>query len=165
MEDSDSVTFWSFSADKGDGTTLSFSDLKGKTVLVVNTASKCGFSYQYDGLEALYRKFRNRDFVVLAFPCNQFAHQEPGSDEQIARFCTVGHNVTFPVMGKVEVNGPNAHPLFVWLKEQAPGRFGSSIKWNFTKFLVSPEGTVTKRYAPKVEPQALEKDIERLLPR
>lgn len=163
MEESGIGSFYDFVAEKADGTPFRFSSLEGKTVLIVNTASKCGFTYQYDGLEALYRKYRERGLVVLAFPCNQFAHQEPGTDEQIARFCTVGHGVTFPVMAKTEVNGDGAHPLFVWLKKMAPGAFGSFIKWNFTKFLVSPDGTTVKRFAPKVEPKHLEKEIERLL--
>ncbi|MDC7247345.1 MAG: glutathione peroxidase [Sphaerochaetaceae bacterium] len=140
-----------------------FAQLKGKTVLIVNTASKCGFTGQYAGLEKLYKEYKDRGLVVLGFPCDQFAHQEPGTDEQISQFCSLNYGVTFPIMSKINVNGDDAHPLYVWLKERANGLFGSSIKWNFTKFLISGDGKRVKRFGPKVEPSSLRKEIGKLL--
>lgn len=146
------------------GRTAALSDYAGKVLLIVNTASKCGFTPQYAGLEDLHRKFADRGFEVLGFPCNQFGAQEPGDAAEIAEFCTVNYDVTFPVFAKVDVNGPNADPLFEQLKNDAPGLMGTkSIKWNFTKFLVDRNGKVVRRYAPNITPAALEKDIEELL--
>ena len=140
-----------------------FAQLKGKAVLIVNTASKCGFTGQYAGLEKLYKEYKDRGLVVLGFPCDQFAHQEPGTDEQISQFCSLNYGVTFPIMSKINVNGDDAHPLYVWLKERAKGLFGSSIKWNFTKFLISGDGKSVKRFGSKVEPDSLRKEVEKLL--
>lgn len=148
---------------KNNGTVMSLAGFNDKTVLIVNTASKCGFTPQYKGLEALHKKYASRGLVVLGFPCDQFAHQEPGSDADILQFCQINYGVTFPLMAKIEVNGPGAHPLFAELRKRTGGLLGNSIKWNFTKFLVSPGATVIKRYAPSVEPEKLEKDIEELL--
>ncbi|WP_313435305.1 glutathione peroxidase [Novosphingobium sp.] len=146
------------------GETTSPADRLGKVLLVVNTASKCGFTPQYAGLEALWRKYRDQGFEVIAFPCNQFGGQEPGSAEEIASFCDVNFGLSFPLMGKVDVNGDHAAPLWTWLKSEAPGLLGSkSIKWNFTKFLIGRDGKVVRRYAPTDRPERLEKDIEALL--
>lgn len=136
----------------------------GKTTLVVNVASKCGLTPQYEGLEALYQQFKDQDFVILGFPCDQFAHQEPGSDAEIAQFCSLTYGVSFPMFKKIEVNGDGAHPLFAHLKKAAPGLLGSEgIKWNFTKFLVNPQGEVVTRFGPKEEPASFAKDIEKAL--
>ena len=136
----------------------------GKVLLVVNTASKCGYTPQYEGLEALHRKYVDRGFEVIAFPCNQFGKQEPGNAEEIASFCKLTYDVTFPVMKKIDVNGDGAIPLYRWLKEEAPGVLGTrGIKWNFTKFLIDRSGKVVRRYAPTDKPAALERDIEALL--
>jgi glutathione peroxidase len=133
---------------------------RGKTLLIVNVASQCGFTPQYEGLQALYDKFRNRGFVVLGFPCNQFRQQEPGGEAEIEQFCTKSYGVTFPMFAKIEVNGVNAHPLYRYLKAEKPGILGTeAIKWNFTKFLVSSAGTVLKRYAPSDKPEAIEADL------
>jgi glutathione peroxidase len=156
-------SFYDFLALSNKGKTFMFSELKGKTVLIVNTASKCGFTPQYTGLEALYKEYSDKGLVVIGFPCDQFAHQEPLSDAEIAEFCQLNHGVTFPLMAKIAVNGKEAHPLYKWLKKQAPGVLGTSIKWNFTKFLVSSDGLNVKRFAPNVEPEQLKGDIERLL--
>ncbi|MCX7655509.1 MAG: glutathione peroxidase [Treponemataceae bacterium] len=145
------------------GNLVSLSQYKGKVLLIVNTASNCGFTPQYKGLQSLYEKYRDQGFEVLAFPCDQFAHQEPGNDEEIAHFCQANFGVTFPLMSKIEVNGPNTHPVFAWLKKKAPGLIGESIKWNFTKFLVNRDGTLVTRYAPTVEPEAIASDIEKAL--
>ena len=152
-----------YSVLSNDGKDFSFATLQGKTVLIVNTASKCGFTPQYTGLEALYKEYASKGFTVIAFPCDQFAHQEPGSDEEIAQFCQINHGVTFPIMKKIEVNGKHADPLFVWLKKQAPGVLGGTIKWNFTKFLVQSDGMTVKRFAPNIEPSELKTDIEQFL--
>ncbi|MFA7588030.1 MAG: glutathione peroxidase [Novosphingobium sp.] len=160
----DSRTIADFAASLPDGREVPLADRLGKVVLVVNTASQCGFTPQYAGLEALWRKHRDRGFEVLAFPCNQFGRQEPGSAAEIAEFCALRYDVTFPVMAKVDVNGPDAAPLFVWLKAAAPGLLGTrSIKWNFTKFLIGRDGRVVRRYAPADAPQKLEQDIVALL--
>ena len=136
----------------------------GKVLLIVNTASKCGFTPQYAELEALYRDYRDRGFEVLAFPCNQFGAQEPGNAEEIANFCSLTYDVSFPLFAKVEVNGPGADPLWTWLKAEKPGLLGiGAIKWNFTKFLVDRQGRVRSRHAPTVKPAALRGEIERLL--
>lgn len=146
------------------GEQTSLEKYKGKVLLIVNTASKCGFTPQYEGLESLYKKYNDKGFEVLAFPCDQFGHQEPGSNEDIAQFCNLNFGVSFPLFKKTNVNGPNANPLFEELKHEAPGLLGTKrIKWNFTKFLVDTQGKVLKRYAPNVKPEAMEKDIVKLL--
>lgn len=134
----------------------------GQVLLVVNTASRCGFTPQYAGLQRLQEAYGPRGFSVLAFPCDQFGRQEPGSEAEIVLFCTDRFGVTFPVFAKVEVNGPRAHPLFTWLKEQKGGLLGSAIKWNFTKFLIDRQGRVHRRYAPTVAPEAMRRDVEAL---
>ena len=159
------MTIFDLSAKSGNGNDVPFRSFEGKTLLVVNTASKCGFTPQYKGLEALHEKYRQQGLVVIGFPCDQFAHQEPGTDSEIARFCELNFGVTFPLMSKIEVNGPNAHPVFTFLKGKAGGRLGSDIKWNFTKFLVDKDGIAVKRFAPTVEPEELVKDIEAALAR
>ena len=146
------------------GEELDLSSKLGTVLLVVNTASKCGFTPQYDGLEKLYETYKDRGFEILGFPCNQFGAQEPGSAEEIAEFCKVNFGVTFPLMQKIDVNGTDASPLFDWLKKEAPGLLGSkTIKWNFTKFLIDREGNVVKRYGPNDAPAGIAKDIEKLL--
>ena len=146
------------------GEPLDLSDKLGTVLLVVNTASKCGFTPQYDGLEELYQAYKDKGFEVLAFPCNQFGGQEPGNAEEIAEFCKVNFGLTFPLMAKVEVNGPEASPLFDWMKAEKPGLMGSkAIKWNFTKFLIGRDGHVAKRYGPTDAPKTIAKDIEQLL--
>ena len=154
---------YDFELKAGDGLSFSLRGLEKKTLLIVNTASKCGFTPQYKGLEALHKKYGGRGLVVIGFPCDQFAHQEPGSDEEIRSFCELKYGVTFPLMAKVEVNGTNAHPLFVELRKRTRGILGESVKWNFTKFLVSPGGEVVKRYEPTVEPEKMSADIEKEL--
>lgn len=156
--------FYSFSVKASNGTVLPLSDLKGRVVLIVNVASQCGFTPQYKGLEELYEQFKDQGFTVLAFPCNQFGTQEPGTDQEIQSFCELNFGVKFPLMAKIDVNGPEADPLFTWLKKAAPGILGSElIKWNFTKFLVGRDGKVLKRYAPKDEPKDIVEDIKRVL--
>jgi glutathione peroxidase len=146
------------------GNVVALSDFAGKPVLIVNTASKCGFTPQYEGLQALHEEFKDQGLMVIGFPCDQFAHQEPGGDEDIEEFCKINYGVSFPLSTKVDVNGDDADPVFEFLKERAGGVLGSRIKWNFTKFLVAPDGTTVKRYAPKTSPAALEDDIKALLP-
>jgi glutathione peroxidase len=146
------------------GGTASLAEHAGKVLLIVNVASKCGFTPQYAGLEALYRKYRDQGFAVLGFPCNQFGSQEPGSDAEIGAFCSSTYDVTFPVFAKIEVNGPGTDPLYEHLKRAAPGLMGlTSIKWNFTKFLVDRQGSVVRRYAPTARPEDMERDIQSLL--
>ena len=158
------MSIYDFNAETLDGKPAPLSDWQDKVVLIVNTASKCGFTGQYAGLEELYRKYRDRGFVVLGFPCNQFGAQEPGDAMEIASFCSLTYEVDFPMMRKIDVNGPSAHPLYSYLKKARPGFLGTkSVKWNFTKFLVDRTGEVTRRFAPKVEPKALEGAIEALL--
>ena len=135
----------------------------GKALLIVNVASKCGFTPQYAGLEALHKRFRARGFAVLGFPCDQFGHQEPGSDDEIKSFCQLNYGVSFPLFSKIEVNGPNTHQVFEFLKSKKGGLLGDSIKWNFTKFLVDKKGTVVDRFAPTPPPTAMESQIEKLL--
>ncbi|MDY0958776.1 glutathione peroxidase [Sphingomonas sp. CFBP8993] len=147
-----------------DGQPVELSRYAGRALLIVNTASKCGFTPQYEGLEALHRRYEERGLTVLAFPCNQFGAQEPGDAAEIASFCSLTYDVSFPVMAKVEVNGDGADPLFQWLKAQAPGVLGTkAIKWNFTKFLVDRAGKVIERYAPTTKPEDMAKDVEALL--
>ena len=149
-----------------DGQTVSLSDFAGQVLLVVNVASRCGFTPQYAGLEALYRQYRDRGLTVLGFPCDQFGHQEPGDAAQIAQFCSLNYEVSFPLFAKVEVNGAGAHPLYQWLKQEAPGLLGTqAIKWNFTKFVIDPQGRVVRRLAPTDTPASLVRHIEPLLPR
>ena len=146
------------------GEAVNLSAYAGKVLLIVNTASKCGFTPQYEGLEALHRRFADRGFEVLGFPCNQFGHQEPGDAAEIASFCSLTYDVTFPLFAKIDVNGPKADPLYEELKRQAPGLLGSkAIKWNFTKFLVNRDGKVVDRYAPTTKPEDIAVDIEKLL--
>ena len=153
-----------FTAILPNGESISLADKAGKVLLVVNTASRCGFTPQYDGLEALYRKFKDQGFEVVAFPCNQFGAQEPGNADEIASFCKLTYDVTFPLMAKVDVNGDDATPLYKWMKGEAPGLMGSkSVKWNFTKFLIDRKGKVVRRYAPTDKPEGIEKDIAKLL--
>ncbi len=147
-----------------DGIKATLRPYAGKVVLIVNTASQCGFTPQFAGLEALYQRFKDRGFVVLGFPCNQFGAQDPGSSDEIFGFCQKNYGVSFPMHAKVEVNGADAHPLFARLKSEAPGLLGSErIKWNFTKFLVDARGRVVRRYAPTTKPERIADDIERLL--
>ena len=158
------MSIYDFSAETLDGRPAPLSDWRDKVILVVNTASKCGFTRQYAGFEDLYRKYRDRGLVVLGFPCNQFGAQEPGDAAEIANVCSLTYEVDFPMMAKVDVNGPAAHPLYAWLKRQKKGVLGTEgIKWNFTKFLVDRQGNVVDRFAPTVEPKALEGAIEALL--
>jgi glutathione peroxidase len=155
---------YDFSAKTIDGDEQKLSAYKGKTMLVVNVASKCGFTPQYTGLEALYEKFKDKGVVVLGFPCDQFGHQEPGDEAEIKNFCSLTYDVKFPLFAKVEVNGANTHPLYKYLKSEAKGLLGSeSIKWNFTKFLVDADGKVVTRYAPTDTPEKIEKDLARML--
>ncbi|MEF3367820.1 glutathione peroxidase [Methylocystis sp. 9N] len=155
------MTLFDIEAKTIDGATKSLREVAGKATLIVNVASRCGFTPQYAGLEALYRKFADKGFVVLGFPCNQFGAQEPGSEKEIANFCSTNYDVTFPMFAKIEVNGEHAHPLYRLLKSEAPGILGSeAIKWNFTKFLVDRDGKVVKRYAPTDTPEQIEKDVE-----
>lgn len=184
---SDMNTIYDFTALSNKGKEVNFADYQGKVLLIVNTASKCGFTPQYDGLEALYQKYKDQGLVIIGFPCDQFGHQEPGTDEQIEEFCRINHGVTFPLMSKIEVNGEGAHPIYQWLKSQA-GFAGfdpahpltkildemftkadpdyaskPDIKWNFTKFLISKEGKVVSRFEPTTEPQGMEESIEKEL--
>jgi len=155
---------WGFEAQTIAGQKVPLSRYKGKVLLIVNTASQCGFTPQFDGLQALWQSYQDQGLVVLGFPSNEFGAQDPGSNDEIASFCQVNYGVSFPMMGKVEVNGASAHPLYRWLTSEAPGLLGSQgIKWNFTKFLVGRDGRVIQRYAPQDEPAKLVKDIEAAL--
>ncbi|EJT5924454.1 glutathione peroxidase [Clostridium perfringens] len=145
------------------GENVSLERYRGKVLLIVNTASKCGFTKQFDGLEELYEKYKDEGFEVLGFPCNQFKEQDPGSNSEIMNFCKLNFGVTFPMFEKIDVNGENESLLYSYLKEQKSGMFGSKIKWNFTKFLVDREGNVIKRFSPQTTPKSIEKDIEELL--
>ena len=179
------ATIYDFKALNNKGAETDFAQYEGQVLLIVNTASKCGFTPQYDGLEALYQEYKDRGLVIIGFPCDQFAHQEPGSDEEIAEFCRINHGVTFPLMAKIEVNGENAHPVFEFLKAQAPTeeyiglkakatakmlkgisktyKKDSDIRWNFTKFLISRDGRSVKRYAPTTTPEEMKADLEEML--
>lgn len=180
------ATIYDFKALNNKGAEVEMSQYRGKVLMIVNTASKCGFTPQYDGLEALYQKYKDQGFVILGFPCDQFKHQEPGSDEEIAEFCRINHGVTFPLMKKIDVFGENAHPIFTYLTKQAPieevkglknkatmalvdslskseGRGEGDVRWNFTKFLISKDGTVIKRFPPVAEPKDMEAEIESML--
>lgn len=178
-------TIYDFKALTGKGAELDFKEFEGKVLMIVNTASKCGFTPQYDGLEALYQKYNEQGFTIVGFPCDQFAHQEPGSDAEIEEFCRLNHGVTFQLMKKTDVNGADAHPIFEYLKTQAPTEeyIGlkakaasklfktisksvekeSDIKWNFTKFLIGRDGKVVKRFAPTTTPEEMENDIKALI--
>ena len=179
-------TIYDFKALNNKGEEVDMSQYRGKVLMIVNTASKCGFTPQYDGLEALYQKYKDQGLVILGFPCDQFKHQEPGTDEEIAEFCRINHGVTFPLMKKIDVFGENAHPIFKYLTEQVPteevkglknkatmklvdslsrseGRKEGEIRWNFTKFLISKDGTVIKRFPPVATPEDMEPEIEAML--
>ncbi|KWW22359.1 MULTISPECIES: glutathione peroxidase [Peribacillus] len=158
------MSIYEFKVNKINGETISLEEYRGKVMIIVNTASKCGFSPQYDDLQSLYVQYEGQGLVILGFPCNQFLNQEPGDDLEIDSYCKLNHGVTFPMFAKVNVNGKEAHPLFSYLAENAPGLMGSkSIKWNFTKFLIDREGNIISRYAPKTKPLELESDIKKLL--
>ncbi|MGH8453581.1 MAG: glutathione peroxidase [Nevskiales bacterium] len=158
------MSAYDFKAKTIDGKDKKLTDYKGKVMLVVNTASKCGFTPQYEGLEELYRQYKDKGLVVLGFPCDQFGHQEPGDENEIKNFCSLNYDVSFPMFAKIEVNGANAHPLYKHLKGEKPGVLGSEgIKWNFTKFLINKSGKVVKRFAPTDKPESLAKDVEKLL--
>jgi glutathione peroxidase len=157
-------TIYQYSAENNKNETIALSEFSDKVLLIVNTASNCGFTPQYQGLQSVYDNFKSQGFEVLAFPCNQFKKQESGTNEEIKQFCDLRFNIKFPLFNKVDVNGQNSLPLFTYLKQQAPGLLGSkSIKWNFTKFLVNREGKVIKRYAPTTKPEDISADIEKLL--
>jgi glutathione peroxidase len=157
-------TVYDFDALQIDGKEIALKHFKGQVMLIVNTASACGFTPQFAGLEELHKQYGDKGLAVLGFPCNQFGAQDSGSDAEIAGFCQLNYGVTFPMMAKIEVNGSGAHPLYQWLSKEAPGLLGSkAIKWNFTKFLVGKDGVVLKRYAPTDTPQSLSKDIEAAL--
>jgi len=146
------------------GNLVSLADYSGKPILIVNTASKCGFTPQYEGLQKLNEEFREQGLIVLGFPCDQFAHQEPGNDREIDEFCKVNFGVDFPLSQKVNVNGKNAHPIFKFLKENSKSLLGGTVKWNFTKFLISPDGKSIKRYSPNTTPENIRTDVLRILP-
>jgi glutathione peroxidase len=156
--------FFDFEAEDFQGKRYSFQQHKGKVLLVVNVASKCGYTPQYAGLETLYKQFKDQDFLILGFPCNQFGMQEPGANSEIQEFCQVNYGVTFPILSKVDVNGASAHPAYIFLKSEAPGLLGTKmIKWNFTKFLVGKNGEVIHRYPPQTAPEKIAGDIEKAL--
>ena len=158
------ATVYDFEARQINGQDVPLSQFRGKVMLIVNTASECGFTPQFGGLEELHKSYAGKGLAVLGFPCNQFGSQDPGSDEEISEFCQLNYGVSFPMMSKIDVNGPTAHPLYKWLSSEAPGLLGSkAIKWNFTKFLVGKDGQVIKRYAPLDKPADLAKDIEAAL--
>lgn len=158
------TTIYDFSAEKLEGGEQTLADYRDKVVLIVNTASKCGFTPQFEGLEKVFEKYNSQGFVVLGFPCNQFAHQDPGTNSEIGEFCQRNYGVSFPMFAKIDVNGKDAHPLYKYLTKEAKGLLGSeSVKWNFTKFLVGRDGNVIGRYAPTTKPEDMAKDIEKAL--
>jgi glutathione peroxidase len=158
------ASIYDFTANDLDGKPAPLAGFRGKPMLIVNTASKCGFTPQYTGLEAMYRKHKDEGLVVMGFPCDQFGHQEPGDADEIRNFCSLNYDVSFPMYEKVEVNGSGAHPLWKWLKKEKPGLLGmEGIKWNFTKFLVDRDGRVVKRYAPTDTPEKIEADLAQVL--
>lgn len=157
------MDFYQFSAKSITNQDIPMESFKDKVVLVVNTASKCGLTPQYEGLENLYKKYKDKGLVILGFPCNQFGNQEPGTEESIVSNCLVNYGVSFPMFSKIDVNGANTHPIFVYLKKQKGGFLGSAIKWNFTKFLIDKQGRVVERFSPTTQPADLEKDILKLL--
>ncbi|MFC0117450.1 glutathione peroxidase [Pseudoalteromonas xiamenensis] len=158
-----SESIYNFQTNTLQGQPYPLSQLEGKVVLIVNTASKCGLTPQYEGLQQLHEKYHDKGLVILGFPCNQFGQQEPGSPESIQQGCLINYGVSFPMMEKIDVNGKDAHPLYQYLKTKQSGLFGSAIKWNFTKFLVNRSGNPVKRFAPTTKPDAIEKEIEKLL--
>jgi glutathione peroxidase len=155
--------FYGFKAKNLQGVEINMSSFKGKTILVVNTASKCGLTPQFEGLEKLYEKYRERNFVILGFPCNQFANQEPGDEKSIAEGCLLNYGVTFPMFSKIDVNGKNAHEIYKYLKKELGGLFSSRIKWNFTKFLIDKNGKPLKRFSPVTKPEEIDKYLEKIL--
>ena len=157
------MSVYDFTVNTASGTEKSLAEYKGKVLLVVNTASKCGFTPQYKELQSLYDTYHQQGLEILAFPCDQFAHQEPGTDSEIQAFCQMNYGVTFPVFGKIEVNGKNSHPLYGYLRKQKKDLFGDSIKWNFTKFLIDREGNVVERYAPSLSPSEIAPAIQKLI--
>lgn len=157
------MKFYDFNAKDIYGEDISMSEYEGKVVLVVNTASKCGFTDQFEGLEELYKDYKDKGFEILGFPCNQFGNQEPGSHKEIVEFCRLNYGVTFTMFEKIDVNGKNAHPLFNYLTDETKGIFGKKVKWNFTKFLIDKNGNVIKRYAPTTVPKDIKQDIEKLI--
>ncbi len=158
------MNFYEFTVTTIDGQTETMETYRGQVLLIVNVASKCGFTSQYAGLEALYRRYRHKGFAILGFPCDQFGHQEPGGEAEIQSFCSLTYDVTFPLFAKIEVNGSGEHPLYKLLKKAQPGLFGSeAIKWNFTKFLVNRDGQVLKRYAPTDTPEKIEADLKEIV--
>lgn len=163
QENKSTMSFYQFNSKSLTGKEISMKEYVGKVVLVVNTASKCGFTHQYEGLENLYKKYKDKGLVILGFPCNQFGNQEPGSAEEISKFCTLKYSVNFPMFMKIDVNGDNADPLYKYLKVALPDTPGNDIKWNFTKFLLDRKGMPVKRYDSKVEPEEITVDIEKLL--
>jgi len=158
------MSVYEFSAKTLEGKDVSLADYRGQVLLIVNTASKCGLTPQYEGLEALYKVSKDRGLTILGFPCNQFGSQEPGTAEEIGSFCSLTYDVTFPMMAKIDVNGPSAHPLYAYLKKQQKGVLGTEgIKWNFTKFLIDRDGNVVERFAPTTKPEELQAAVEALL--
>ncbi|GHU96732.1 glutathione peroxidase [Spirochaetia bacterium] len=157
------MSIYDFKVKNGKGEEISLGDYKGKVLLIVNTATHCGFTPQYKGLQELYDSYKGKDFEILDFPCNQFGKQAPGSAEEIAEFCTLTYHTSFPQFAKIEVNGPGEHPLYTYLKSQKGGTFNPNIKWNFTKFLIDKNGTVINRYGSNKKPEVIEKDIAALL--
>ncbi len=157
------MNIYDFKVHDAKGEEVPMTEYQGKVLLIVNTATGCGFTPQYEGLQKLYDRYNDRGFVVLDFPCNQFGHQAPGTEEEIQEFCTLKYKTTFPLFAKIEVNGKNADPLFDFLKKQKGGFLGKDIKWNFTKFLISRDGNVVERYAPATKPEKIESDILKLL--
>lgn len=157
------TTIYDFKALTSNGKELDFDQFRGKVLLIVNTASKCGFTPQFAGLEELNQRYKDKGLVVIGFPCNQFASQDPGSDEEISNFCQINYGVTFQMMKKIDVNGKNADPIFQFLKDRSKNIFSDDIKWNFTKFLVASDGITVRRYAPTVKPNRMRKDIEEML--
>ena len=157
------MSFYDLSVNNPASNPIKMSDFKGKVVLVVNTATKCGLTPQFDGLEALYQKYQDQGLVVLGFPCNQFGKQAPENNDEVVEVCLINHGVSFPLTEKIKVNGVDAHPLFVYLKSELGGIFGNSIKWNFTKFLIDTNGKPYKRFSPKTEPEKIESDVIKLL--
>ena len=157
------MTVYNYNANRLNGQPQSLNEYRGKVLLIVNTASKCGFTPQYKGLQELYDTYRDQGLEILGFPCNQFNHQEPGDSDEIATFCQANYGVKFPMFEKIDVNGENAHPLYKYMTEQAPGLLFKSIKWNFTKFLIDREGRVIARFAPTTKPEAIKAAIEQLL--
>lgn len=157
------MKFYDFTAKKMNGKEVKMEEYKGKVLLIVNTASKCGLTPQLTELEQMYKDYKDKGFEILGFPCNQFAHQDPGTNKEISEFCLLNYGVSFTMFEKIDVNGENAHPLYKYLKENAKGLFGNEIKWNFTKFLIDGEGNIVDRFAPTTNPKKIRKDVEKLL--